>query len=676
MIDNNSAIATDTVYNQGIPLGGFVVYLAGTDFYDITDQDEVSPGVTGNKGIYKVYNNAQKNDLESAMAASPIYQRFEIKNVPPGRYVMRVASHRVTEEDLLDRGYQNTSTTVSYDPRVSLVWGTEKIVDVTTSDVIYDPAVEGFSVIDLPRTNGNTTANVGYLTENLKEDGIFPPLEEPIELARISFYSSSPAISNEFYRSGPYSGPYEETPSPNVQYAYTDHNGFYFATCGEVNSLYSDKIGSLGNLLAIDSYVYKAFTSLTPIFTATYLKGSNPNLDISSKVKIKGFVRSNAGFGAQGVVIVPRFARPTKTDANGNYSKNLYGDTYLYDTTSLPRRDPSVLTIGYPLWAEFSVDNSAYPLIGVGTNTGYFNVSNPFELYDNEITSSEVGGGSGFKRGYDGRFGIIYRDNGSRVSQVFTNESLQTHVNFYTERNQYGVQENYGKPSLEWSIAHKAPEWATNYQWVRTKNESALDFFQFAINEVAFSDENGDPVLSFASAVKVDMGLDNVSEYGDQNPGSTVAIPASIDLSWRVRFINNAAGTYYDFFDEALVSTSGLVATGIAIAKNSEFEPQPGTLIEIYRPQRLSDTKLYYEFGQCYEVINGFHQGPSKNQSEWEFTDNQWDTGNLSFIGNQDHDFVVGQVVDVYQSYPYTNGSYNGKATITEVPTSKLNSLR
>ena len=368
---------------------------------------------------------------------------------------------------------------------------------------------------------------------------------------------------------------------------------------------------------------------------------------------------------------MPRFARPTQTDGNGNYSKNLYGDTYLYDITSLPRRDPSVLTIGYPLWAEFDVDNSGYSPIGVGTNTGYFNVSNPKVLNDNKIDSSEVGGGSGFKRGYDGRFGIIYRDNGSRVSQVFTDESLQTHVNFYTERNKYGVQENYGKPSLEWSIANKAPDWATNYQWVRTKNESALDFFQFVVDGVVFYDADDNVTASFASAIKVEMNLANVSEYRDQNPGATVSIPASIDLTWRVRFINNAAGTYYDFFDEALVSTSpGAASGGIAIAKNSNIQPQPGTLIEIYRPQRLSDTKLYYEFGQCYEVVNGYHQGPTKNQSEWAFTDNQFSTGNLSFVGSGPHDFVVGQVVDVYQTYPYTNGSYNGKATITEIPTS------
>lgn len=674
-VDGNTKLDTDVDYDQGIPLGGFVVYLAGTDFYDITDQDVLAsaPSV-GNKGVYRAWSGSDKSAMETAIGTGPIYQRFEIKNVPPGKYVMRVASHKTTSDSLANGSYQNTSTTVSYDPRVSLVWGTEKIVEVTSSNVTYDPAVEGFSVIDLSSPTSFPTpltsfAQVGYLTED-NDAGDFNPFGAPMELTRVGLVTSFGGFISA-------SGPDTSVQAPSAK-AYTDHNGFYWATCTTTLLVQASGAASLSNALSLNIFYSNGVSTSIGLdnfqgknISTLYLQGSNPNLDVSSKVKIKGVVRNDAGFGAEGVVIVPRFARPTQTDGNGNYSKNLYGDTYLYDITSLPRRDPSVLTIGYPLWAEFDVDNSGYSPIGVGTNTGYFNVSNPKVLNDNKIDSSEVGGGSGFKRGYDGRFGIIYRDNGSRVSQVFTDESLQTHVNFYTERNKYGVQENYGKPSLEWSIANKAPDWATNYQWVRTKNESALDFFQFVVDGVVFYDADDNVTASFASAIKVEMNLANVSEYRDQNPGATVSIPASIDLTWRVRFINNAAGTYYDFFDEALVSTSpGAASGGIAIAKNSNIQPQPGTLIEIYRPQRLSDTKLYYEFGQCYEVVNGYHQGPTKNQSEWAFTDNQFSTGNLSFVGSGPHDFVVGQVVDVYQTYPYTNGSYNGKATITEIPTS------
>jgi len=657
-VDGNTKLNTDEEYDQGIPLGGFVVYLAGTDFYAITEQDvRLSAPTVGNRGVYRAWSNSDKTDMEHAIEDGPIYQRFEIKNVPPGKYMMRVASHKTTSDSLANGSYQNTSTTVSYDPRVSLVWGTEKIVEVTSSNVTYDPAVEGFSVMDFSDPGGGTAvAQVGYLIED--DSGVLNEFGPPIELARVGLTTLA-------------LGAFASGPNEAIQYvnarAYTDHNGFYYAF-GPSVGIDTGGVISLSNSLSIDGFQGPGSSS---VLGSNYLQGSNPNLDVSSKVKIKGFVRNDAGFGAEGVVIVPRFARPTQTDGNGNYSKNLYGDTYLYDTSVSPlnaaRRDPSVLTIGYPLWAEFSVDNSGYPLIGVGTNTGYYNVNNPFELNDNEITSSEVGGGSGFKRGYDGRFGIIYRDNGSRVSQVFTDESLQTHVNFYTERNEYGVQENYGKPSLEWSIAHKAPEWATNYQWVRTKNESALDFFQFIISDVTFYDEDNNVTGAFASAVKVVMNLANITQYGDQNPGTTVSMPASIDLDWRIRFINTAGGSYYDFFDEALVEAD---PTTLAIAKNSEIEPLAGGLIEVYRPQRLSETKLYYEFGQCYEVVNGFHQGPAKNQSEWKFTDNQFNTGNLSFIGSGSHDFVVGQIVDVYQDYPYTNGTYNGKATIIEIPTS------
>ena len=327
-VDGNTKLDTDEDYDQGIPLGGFVVYLAGTDFYAITEQDVrlLAPTV-GNRGVYRAWSTSDKTDMEHAIEDGPIYQRFEIKNVPPGKYAMRVASHKTTSDSLADGSYQNTSTTVSHDPRVSLVWGTEKIVEVTNSNETYDPAVEGFSVIDLssPGT-GTARPQVGYLTED-NNAGTFNPFGPPIELARVQIIN--PAL--ETIVSGPEYNPITGTGLPK---AYTDHNGFYYATStsaiigGQKMQVSDFSTKSLSNYLQLNGFYVDG--SSTGGFSDTYqgkkmstlyLQGSNPNLDISSKVKIKGIVRNDAGFGAEGVVIVPRFARPTQTDANGNYSK-------------------------------------------------------------------------------------------------------------------------------------------------------------------------------------------------------------------------------------------------------------------------------------------------------------------------------------------------------------------
>ena len=66
-VDGTNTIATDTKYDQGIPLGGFVVYLAGTDFYDITDQDvRLSAPTVGDKGVYRAWSGSDKSAMEKS----------------------------------------------------------------------------------------------------------------------------------------------------------------------------------------------------------------------------------------------------------------------------------------------------------------------------------------------------------------------------------------------------------------------------------------------------------------------------------------------------------------------------------------------------------------------------------------------------------------------------------
>ena len=671
-----------TSYGQQIPLRGFVVYLTGTDYYGITTQDVISPASTVNsQGVYRIYSPADRANVEAALGAGQVYQRFEIKNVPPGTYVMRVASSLTTWSDLQTQAYQDTSTTVSFDtrPTGTIVWGTEKIVTVTNADVDYTDTVEGFTVVDLANNLTSPAisyAQIGYLTGGPLT--AYPPNGPSIELASHLFWNFT---TNPVYQSGPL--PAGRLPFDDFNRAYTDHNGFFYITYTGPNHLTRFIFYSGEFPFITDSIFMEVYSSL---LEANYYFGSP---DAQSSMDIEGLVLNPAGAGAEGVVVVPSFSNTTLTDGNGRYRKSIFADTFNYDYANwyldnvgspgpfpydLPgqqRRDPSVYLVGHPNWAEF-FPASTNAIVTIGTGSGQYNVNNPFKHLDVDIISTQNSEmfGSGFKRGFDGQFGIIYRDNGSRVSQVFTIDSLKTHINFYTELNEFGVQENYGDPELGWSIKHKAPEWATNYQWVRTKNESVLDFFQFAVNTVTFFDEEGAVVTSFSAAVKVKMNLDNIVSYSDTNPGATVALPASIDLSWRVRFIQDSVGGFYSFFDESIVDFG---TNFVSVAKDTQIQPGPGTLIEIYRPQRLSDTKLYYEFGECYEVIKGFHQGSANNQSEWVFTDNQWNSGNLSFVGIQPHGFVVGQVIDVYQNYPFTNSSYNGSATITSVPT--INSI-
>ena len=52
----------------------------------------------------------------------------------------------------------------------------------------------------------------------------------------------------------------------------------------------------------------------------------------------------------------------------------------------------------------------------------------------------------------------------------------------------------------------------------------------------------------------------------------------------------------------------------------------------------------------------------------WTFTDNQFISGSLGFVGTTEHNFRVGDEIFIAQTIPYTHPEYEGLATITGTP--------
>ena len=116
---------------QILPLGGFVVYLAGTDYYAISKQRGVSASV--DSGVYSGLSDVgqDSNGVFQGSGGSyvdhvreyvgntkddygELFSTFTIPNVPNGWYSLRVAGHQTTQADLDNgtREYQKTSTNV------------------------------------------------------------------------------------------------------------------------------------------------------------------------------------------------------------------------------------------------------------------------------------------------------------------------------------------------------------------------------------------------------------------------------------------------------------------------------------------------------------------------------------------------------------------------------------
>jgi len=626
-------------YDQEVPLGGFVMYLAGTDYYAVTRQRDGNtplkyqaipglPGVydasvgggpghvrneiIGNSGganfnpfgVPIAQNGTTVGDPAGAHATR-VFSTFEIKNVPPGTYILRVASHKTT--DLSNKNYQKSSTTVY---RVGGEPYYECVVTVTNSNVYV-----GYTeILDItqPTTAKASFAIGGYVTD--KDVALPVPVtatallsDTRIPMARVELHINNP-VNTTGYNSLPVTpvmkdwGPGGFNSQNSI--VYTDHNGFFFYTRGGLPTAILSSI----TIVNIESGINK----LNP--TGYKIDGTQPFvLPVGGKAKYGIFRNSNQqvsdysrtfidgqvlGGAPINVLTLMTKGGEAVTDPDGSYSLLVYANTYNY-TGQSKRIDNLIffylgrLCIGY-----VNPDNSLVSILVIGPSN--YNYQTHFN--QPSVTLFTVGSAaiSAFKRGFEGELGLVYYDNMNRSTTVNTSESLELTTLFYTEKPNTPT----GLPIVSWSIHHRPPNWATHYQWVRTKNQQLSDFLQFTAGEVQYVDSAETPVVYNYSDSRVRYArvyLKNLLvAYKDKYYDNTVAY--SFQKGDRIRFIKNQVGQYYKTYEdfEVLKELSGFV---YLYKDNSIGEIKPGTLFEIYSPRRPSEQKIFYEFGECFDII-------------------------------------------------------------------------
>lgn len=114
-------------YKQYCPEGGFPVYLAGTDYLGISKQAPITNLPYTNNNILSAITPNERTQIanwysqyDQGSQKGDMFSVFEIKNVPPGIYIIRVADSRCSIDDKLSLGdyfnlnkgtlYQKTST--------------------------------------------------------------------------------------------------------------------------------------------------------------------------------------------------------------------------------------------------------------------------------------------------------------------------------------------------------------------------------------------------------------------------------------------------------------------------------------------------------------------------------------------------------------------------------------
>lgn len=595
----------DFGYNQLMNIQGFPVYLAGTAFYAITRQVVVTyaggPPVSLVEGYLKdSYKN--RNLLVNFLnAGGDWYQEFEINNIPPGDYFLRVGPHGVTIADLQDGSFRDKSTRIR--EITGLGANTYEIPVNITAGVLTDlSGANDFIVEDLAyslgsgSTDQSNTGREGYITDDTGD-------------------SVENALCN--LRSGT---------SPTEDTIYSDHNGYYYLSALKPNT-------GAANTLSAEVFGYNppgpGTISTNVIYTSPFVTGQY--MTVANSVGVVSAIRQehstmvlgyvvDAADGVTpvpGVQVIASSGRVVSTDITGEFRIKVYHDqnssTRTLDLLFHNPNGPLTTFVVPFLTLLFTIDPS----------TGYHDLPTPNYLtvpgeVEATINTAFIGQTKTLKSGGEYQFGIVYYDEGNRSTTVLTNPFLDISVPFITEPGGSGYK------SLTWEIRHRPPDWAVGYQWVRTQNK-AFDFYlQWLVNNTNYFEgfSGGSPVLSgtpSANTTEIWLNVQNIVTYAENNSGSTLSYDFAVGD--RIRIIKDASGAFLTQYID--VEVKGFFDNQIRV----EYDPGlvqflgNGVFVEVYRPLLDLEEVFYFEIGECYPIldaktVNRRHGGGSGGNSQ------------------------------------------------------------
>lgn len=615
-----------TAYRQQLPLQGFVIYLAGTDFYNISKQINVGgDGAAIQTGDYNVFNSSStsnrkqirediKGSAQGFYNQSRTWSTWQIKDVPDGDYIIRVASNLTTSADLLDpeRGYQSTSTYVQrigFNATTGVTQNPQKELKVTVQGgQILDDIEIVISDLTPPEIGlGESFAVSGYLVN--PSDLSYTPTDIPSALGQKRVTSARIEYDNSLFGL---------TPDDNN---FIDHNGFFYTFSRDQFRIDNILVG-LYSEGSIPGYDLLSPTGTSVPFTTTYFPKGNSlgvflirNSDIFNYSKATVLIKflDAQGQGIKNIKVISSRGDSDLTDSLGQANISVYSESGQINT----KRD----FLYYPNKSTCKVSfdpSSIFQTFQIGINNDN-DLGDEIILPDVTVTFLDSSGKASLKKGGVYSFGLVYYDRANRSGT--TNNGDKLTIPFYTEQFNGSLVED-GLASFKWSINNLPPSWATHYQIVRTKNTSLNSYIQWATDKVAYKTSSGvDSTYSDGSIVELDI-TNLTDEYKTANPSSVLVY--GFTSRDRIRFIKDFNGNFFDEYHDLKVLS---FKTGILSIENAANVPniENGVFFEIYTPKLDVETDIYYEIGECYEIGEfvdalgntiRIHKGSSQDQTD------------------------------------------------------------
>ena len=203
------------------------------------------------------------------------------------------------------------------------------------------------------------------------------------------------------------------------------------------------------------------------------------------------------------------------------------------------------------------------------------------------LTDAFANTNSGYKTNSRYEFGLVYYDEFNRSSYVQTNNE------FAVSTQSWGAVSG-NVPSINWSVSHNPPEWATKYQWVRTEQLTHKDFLFWSASSVTANPQN---------ASLYDLNINSLNVYNDINPNSILSYDYTPGDRCTIHKQNANWVSGYDVEVVGYEPASGIltIQKGAALSGSAS-----AILLEVYTPKTRANTtkeKFFFEFGVVYDCV-------------------------------------------------------------------------
>lgn len=595
------------------PLGGFVVYLAGTPYFGVS-------------------NNPADGTGDG---------RFKIPNVPRGKYIVRVASFRCGFSDPIAPRYdmnnglewQRTSSPVIQ--VVDTTFKFEFLLDLTTFvGPEYDFTVEnapGEIIIQnghySSRPSITTSSNFFLFNEIYFLDNEAMDTYASTRIGALNVERQRRGtlfVFEEFSDHNGYSWHIEDTTdgwSFSLAFQGLDFSGTpLHGYVGDYDKMYNDSL-TLVSGFTVDAADGFDWGVVFVICIDAEFSARRRTLEVSA-------LDSGSNPLAGALILYQQTTRFVKTGITGT------GRIVVYEAHDAapalpPRTDDLIVLYDNDIcYLHYLSDNPREITVDFFTDPDII-VTDPF-LFD--VNGGISNAARYLKAGGVYEIGVVYEDRGNRTCGVVkaTTLTMPYHI----------APEGMIPRTVEWSIDSIPPIWATHYRFVRTKNGVHQSYVQWAVPKVVYlriPSQNETPIITSYEAgdythIALQLYIPPVAPATGayffpfyQQDGQFGYEPAAGD---RVRFILDAVGdpltTATNYYEAQIVGkyVDGTDAGRIfAVIENvfGNLEIKANWLAEYYTPRAYED-EVYYEGGEDGYLIQSpglpgrAHAGPIQDQ--------------------------------------------------------------